>query len=132
MNPECTAHTDPPESRRELTMQLWQRYNESGDPRLRDRLVLTYSPVVSFIVDAIVSRDPEADRDALHSAGLHALVTALDAYRQNDETMLRQFVWTEVRAALTGRPRLSVQPRTSRSRGARGHARLGRRPAARR
>jgi len=31
-------------------MALWRDYQRSGDPRLRDRLVLTYAPLVKFIV----------------------------------------------------------------------------------
>ncbi len=34
----------------EDAMALWREYNRSGDERLRDRLVLTYAPLVKFIV----------------------------------------------------------------------------------
>jgi RNA polymerase sigma factor for flagellar operon FliA len=34
----------------EDAMALWRQYHRSGDERLRDRLVLTYAPLVKFIV----------------------------------------------------------------------------------
>ena len=32
------------------TLDLWQQYKQTGDPRIRDRLVLTFAPMVKYIV----------------------------------------------------------------------------------
>ena len=31
-------------------LALWRRYRSTGDARLRDRLIMTYAPLVKFIV----------------------------------------------------------------------------------
>ena len=32
------------------TLRLWKQYKETGDARVRDRLVLTFAPMVKYIV----------------------------------------------------------------------------------
>ncbi len=60
-------------------MVLWHEYRRSGDPRLRDRLVLTYAPLVKFIVYRKISELPvHHEADDLISAGIEALIKSLD------------------------------------------------------
>ena len=37
------------------TYSLWQDYRKSGDQELRDRLILTYAPLVKFVADGSLS-----------------------------------------------------------------------------
>ena len=82
-------------------MALWRQYNRSGDERLRDRLVLTYAPLVKFIVYRKIGELPAScDVDDLVSAGLEALIKAIDRYDPVKGATLEQFAWTRIHGAV--------------------------------
>jgi len=82
-------------------MALWRQYNRSGDERLRDRLVLTYAPLVKFIVYRKIGELPAScDVDDLVSAGLEALIKAIDRYDPEKGATLEQFAWTRIHGAV--------------------------------
>jgi len=81
--------------------ELWSEYRRSGDARLRDRLVLTYAPLVKFIVYRKIGElPPSTEVDDLVSAGLEALIKALDRYDPKKGATLEQFVWTRIHGAV--------------------------------
>src|SRR5919112_1218743 len=82
-------------------MELWSEYQRSGDQRLRDRLVLTYAPLVKFIVYRKIGELPAScEVDDLVSAGLEALIKSLDRYDPEKGATLEQFVWTRIHGAV--------------------------------
>src|ERR671916_3026065 len=82
-------------------MELWSEYRRSGDQRLRDRLVLTYAPLVKFIVYRKIGELPAScEVDDLVSAGLEALIKALDRYDPQKGATLEQFAWTRIHGAV--------------------------------
>src|SRR6195952_5797034 len=95
--------SDPPRRWMESddAMALWADYQRSGDPRLRDRLLLTYSPLVKFIVYRKIGELPAScEVDDLVSAGLEALIKSLDRYDPVKGATLEQFVWTRIHGAV--------------------------------
>jgi RNA polymerase sigma factor for flagellar operon FliA len=82
-------------------MALWHEYQRSGEKSLRDRLVLTYAPLVKFIVYRRVGERPAScGVDDLISAGLEALIKSLDRYDPAKGATLEQFVWTRIHGAV--------------------------------
>jgi RNA polymerase sigma factor for flagellar operon FliA len=82
-------------------MALWRDYRRSGDARIRDRLVLTYAPLVKYIVFRKVGQLPAScDVGDLISAGLEALIKSLDRYDAVKGATLEQFVWTRIHGAV--------------------------------
>jgi RNA polymerase sigma factor FliA len=82
-------------------MELWSEYQRSGDQRLRDRLVLTYAPLVKFIVYRKIGELPAScEVDDLVSAGLEALIKSLDRYDPAKGATLEQFAWTRIHGAV--------------------------------
>ena len=82
-------------------MELWYEYQRSGDQRLRDRLVLTYAPLVKFIVYRKIGDLPAScEVDDLISAGLEALIKSLDRYDPAKGATLEQFAWTRIHGAV--------------------------------
>jgi RNA polymerase sigma factor FliA len=82
-------------------MALWREYRRSGDRRLRDRLVLTYAPLVKFIVFRKLGELPAScEVDDLVSAGLEALIRSLDRYDADRGATLEQYLWTRVHGAV--------------------------------
>ena len=85
----------------EDAMELWHEYQRSGDSRLRDRLVLTYAPLVKFVVYRKIGELPAScEVDDLVSAGLEALIKSLDRYDPAKGATLEQFVWTRIHGAV--------------------------------
>jgi RNA polymerase sigma factor FliA len=99
------AQAKPDSTRRWMesddAMQLWHEYHSSGDQRLRDRLVLTYAPLVKFIVYRKIGELPAScEVDDLISAGLEALIKSLDRYDPAKGATLEQFAWTRIHGAV--------------------------------
>jgi RNA polymerase sigma factor FliA len=85
----------------EKTLELWRAYNESGDPRLRDRLVLTFAPMVKYIVYRKVREIPaRCEVEDFISCGLEALIRSIDRYDPERGTTLEQFAWTRIHGAV--------------------------------
>ncbi len=73
----------------------------ASDPALRDRLVLTYAPLVKFIVYRKIGELPAScEVDDLVSAGLEALIKSLDRYDLEKGATLEQFAWTRIHGAV--------------------------------
>src|SRR5436305_1934072 len=83
------------------TLALWRSYKESGDPRLRDRLVLTFAPMVKYIVYRKVREIPaRCEVEDFISCGLEALIRSIDRYDPEKGATLEQFAWTRIHGAV--------------------------------
>ena len=69
--------------------------------RLRDRLVMTYAPLVKYIVFKKVRELPaRCEVDDFISCGLEALIASLDRYDPAKGATLEQFAWTRIHGAV--------------------------------
>jgi RNA polymerase sigma factor FliA len=83
------------------TLELWRAYKESGDTRVRDRLVLTFAPMVKYIVYKKVREIPaRCDVEDFVSCGLEALIRSIDRYDPEKGATLEQFAWTRIHGAV--------------------------------
>jgi len=82
-------------------LALWNRYRSTGDARLRDRLIMTYAPLVKYIVYRKIREVPaHQEADDYISHGLEALITSLDRYDPAKGATLEQFLWTRIHGAV--------------------------------
>ncbi len=85
----------------EEVLVLWTDYRESGDRRLRDRLVLTFAPMVKYIVYKKIREIPaRCDVEDFISCGLEALIRSIDRYDPAKGATLEQFAWTRIHGAV--------------------------------
>lgn len=85
----------------EKTLELWRAYKNSGDQRLRDRLVLTFAPMVKYIVYRKVREIPaRCEVEDFISCGLEALIKSIDRYDPEKGGTLEQFAWTRIHGAV--------------------------------
>jgi RNA polymerase sigma factor for flagellar operon FliA len=85
----------------EDAQQLWQEYSDTREPRLRDRLIMTYAPLVKYIAYRKVRELPASCQvDDFISCGLEALITAIDRYDPEKGATLEQFAWTRIHGAI--------------------------------
>jgi RNA polymerase sigma factor for flagellar operon FliA len=82
-------------------LSLWQEYQRSGDLRLRDRLIFTFTPMVRYIVYRKVREVPaQCDVEDFLSCGLEALIHSIERYDPAKGATLEQFAWTRIHGAV--------------------------------
>src|SRR4051795_10218230 len=80
---------------------LWRQYKATGDVRLRDRLVLTYVPLVKHIVyKKIRELPPSCEVDDLISCGIETLIGAIDRWDPEKGAGLEPYLWTRIHGAV--------------------------------
>jgi RNA polymerase sigma factor for flagellar operon FliA len=85
----------------EKSLALWTDYKRTGDPRLRDRLVLTFAPMVKYIVYRKIREIPaRCDVDDFISCGLEALIRSIDRYDPAKGASLERYAWTRIHGAV--------------------------------
>ena len=83
------------------TLALWQEYRATGDKRTRDRLVLTFAPLVKYIVYKKVREMPaRCEVEDFISCGLEALIQSIDRYDPDKGATLEQYAWTRIHGAV--------------------------------
>jgi RNA polymerase sigma factor for flagellar operon FliA len=83
------------------TLALWKKYRVTNDPALRDRLVLTFAPLVKYIVYRKVREMPaRCEVEDFISCGLEALIQSIDRYDPAKGATLEQYAWTRIHGAV--------------------------------
>jgi RNA polymerase sigma factor FliA len=61
--------------------QLWNEYKRTGDPGIRERLILQYSPLVKFVAGRVSAGLPQnVEQSDLVSYGIFGLIDAIDKF----------------------------------------------------
>jgi RNA polymerase sigma factor for flagellar operon FliA len=93
-----------PSSRRvssDEILALWNEYRSTNDLAIRDRIVLTYAPLVKYIVYKKVREMPaHCDVEDLLSCGLEALIHSIDRFDPSKGASLQQYAWTRIHGAV--------------------------------
>jgi RNA polymerase sigma factor for flagellar operon FliA len=80
---------------------LWRSWKTRRDSRSRDRLVVAYAPMVRYIASRKLRELPaHCELDDLASAGLVALLEAIDRFDPDKGATFEQYAWTRVAGAL--------------------------------
>jgi len=84
-----------------MSEDVWQEYRETGDLALRNRLVLTYVPLVKHIVYKKIRELPAScEVDDLISCGIETLIGAIDRYDPAKGASLEPYLWTRIHGAV--------------------------------
>jgi RNA polymerase sigma factor FliA len=85
----------------EDALALWREYKETGNVQVRNRLVMTYAPLVKYIVFKKVRELPaRCEVEDFISCGLEALIASIDRYDPEKGATLEQFAWTRIHGAV--------------------------------
>ena len=112
------------------TLTLWHDYKRTGERALRDRLILTYAPLVKYVAGRLGSGLPShVDEGDLVSYGLLGLIGAIERFDPDRDIKFETYAiarikgsiidelrsWTGCRArCVPGRATSSVRSRSSR------------------
>ena len=83
------------------SLELWERFRATRDVSLRNRLVLTYVPLVKHVVYKKLRELPvSCEADELISCGIEGLIAALDQYDPKKGAGLEPYLWTRIHGAV--------------------------------
>jgi RNA polymerase sigma factor for flagellar operon FliA len=100
------------------TQALWLEYRRSKDKGIRDRLILTYAPLVKYVAGRVGSGLPaHVDEEDLVSYGLLGLMGAIDRFDPSRDIKFETFAIARIKGAIIDELRsLDWVPRSVRSR----------------
>src|SRR5271170_2685021 len=82
-------------------LSLWKQYKRTGDTKVRDRLIFTFTPMVRYIVYRKIREVPaQCDVDDFLSCGVEALIRSIDRYDPARGATLEQYAWTRIHGAV--------------------------------
>ena len=97
---------------------MWQEYRQTRDSALRDRLILTYAPLVKFVAGRLGASLPShVDEQDLVSYGLLGLISAIERFDPDREIKFETYAISRVKGAIIDELRsLDWVPRSVRTR----------------
>jgi RNA polymerase sigma factor for flagellar operon FliA len=97
---------------------LWLEYRRTKDRAIRDRLIVTYSPLVKYVAGRLGSGLPaHVDEGDLVSYGLLGLIGAIERYDPERDIKFETFAMARIKGAIIDELRaLDWVPRSVRSR----------------
>src|SRR5512132_2173170 len=100
------------------TRVLWQEVKRTGDRGLRDRLILTYAPLVKYVAGRLGSGLPaHVDEGDLVSYGLLGLIGAIERFDPTRDVKFETYALGRIKGAIIDELRsLDWVPRSVRSR----------------
>ena len=100
------------------SLSLWQEYRQTRDRELRDRLILTYAPLVKFVAGRLGATLPShVDEQDLVSYGLLGLIGAIERFDPDREIKFETYAIARIKGAIIDELRsLDWVPRSVRTR----------------
>src|SRR5215813_5531109 len=97
---------------------LWREYRRTNDPGIRDRLILTYAPLVKYVAGRLGSGLPaHVDEGDLVSYGLLGLIDAIERYDPGRDIKFETFAMARIKGSIIDELRaLDWVPRSVRAR----------------
>jgi len=80
---------------------LWREFKESADKRLRERLILHYSPLVKYVAGRVgVGLPPNIEHADLVSYGIFGLIDAIEKFDIEREIRFETYAINRIRGAI--------------------------------
>ncbi|MBP5936535.1 RNA polymerase sigma factor WhiG [Streptomyces sp. LBUM 1476] len=81
--------------------ELWRSYKETGDERLREQLILHYSPLVKYVAGRVsVGLPPNVEQADFVSSGIFGLIDAIEKFDVDREIKFETYAITRIRGAM--------------------------------
>jgi RNA polymerase sigma factor for flagellar operon FliA len=81
--------------------QLWASFKDSGDPRLRERLILHYSPLVKYVAGRVgVGLPPNIEQADLVSYGIFGLIDAIEKFDISRAIKFETYAISRIKGAI--------------------------------
>ncbi|GAA1898626.1 RNA polymerase sigma factor WhiG [Streptomyces sodiiphilus] len=81
--------------------ELWRLYKATGDERLREQLILHYSPLVKYVAGRVsVGLPPNVDQADFVSSGVFGLIDAIEKFDPERSIKFETYAITRIRGAM--------------------------------
>src|SRR5689334_19564929 len=116
--PESRARAGTPPRMSDDALQIWIQYKQSADPHLRERLILTYAPLVKYVAGRLGSGLPaHVEEGDLVSYGLLGLMNAIERFDPTRDIKFETYAIARIKGSIIDELRaLDWVPRSVRSR----------------
>ena len=85
----------------DVTARLWADYKKSGDRRIRDQLIVLYSPLVKYVAARVAVGLPQhVDGADLVSYGIIGLIDAIDRFNPVRQVKFETYAIPRIRGAI--------------------------------
>ena len=100
------------------SVDIWTEYKRTGDKRLRDRLILTYAPLVKYVAGRLGTGLPaHVDEGDLVSYGLLGLMNAIERFDPGRDIKFETYAISRIKGSIIDELRsMDWVPRSVRSR----------------
>ena len=100
------------------TLTLWRQYRQTQDKALRDRLILTYAPLVKYVAGRLGSGLPShVDEGDLVSYGLLGLISAIERFDPERDIKFETYAIARIKGSIIDELRaMDWVPRSVRAR----------------
>lgn len=98
--------------------ELWRTYRSTGDPKLREQLIVHYAPLAKFVAGRVIANLPSnVEQSDLISYGVFGLIDALERFDPERGIAFESFAIPRIRGAILDELRsLDWVPRSVRAR----------------
>src|SRR5207253_8220083 len=81
--------------------ELWRRYKSEGDSRVRERLVVAYSPLVKYVAGRTAAGlPPHVEEADLISYGLVGLISAIERFDLSRDIKFETYAIMRIKGAI--------------------------------
>src|SRR5207244_11136525 len=81
--------------------ERWRRYKSEGDPRVRERLVVAYSPLVKYVAGRTAAGlPPHVEEADLISYGLVGLISAIERFDLSRDIKFETYAIMRIKGAI--------------------------------
>jgi RNA polymerase sigma factor for flagellar operon FliA len=81
--------------------ELWRTYKTTGDERLREQLILHYSPLVKYVAGRVsVGLPPNVEQADFVSSGVFGLIDAIEKFDPERSIKFETYAITRIRGAM--------------------------------
>lgn len=87
--------------------EIWREYKRTNDPRLREKLIIMYAPMVKFIAGRIaMTTPPNVEFDDLVSYGIIGLIDAIEKYEPKLGSKFKTYATIRIKGSIYDELRL--------------------------
>ncbi|MBU6535365.1 RNA polymerase sigma factor WhiG [Streptomyces mayonensis] len=95
------ALPSPPSAPASSLAELWRSYKATGDERLREQLILHYSPLVKYVAGRVsVGLPSNVEQADFVSSGVFGLIDAIEKFDVDREIKFETYAITRIRGAM--------------------------------
>jgi len=81
--------------------ELWQKYKNSHDPKIREQLILKYTPYVKYIANRVgMGLPPNVEVEDLYGYGIFGLIDAIEKFEPQRQIQFKTYAQTRIRGSI--------------------------------